>query len=192
MVPGWDGTGTIDPQLEAAQLSEPLHYMATYDLDDLAVLDGDDYLSWRDTATEREWEMLGALTANDRRVYRPTPLPSFARGEDLDICGPYMLGVWWEISDEHRAEFEEWYLGEHLRMLMDVPGTRRIRRFERVDADAPGRYFALHDVESLSVFDHPLSAAASRTPWRQRATVHRRDFTTRLYRLWRRFDDPLA
>jgi hypothetical protein len=61
-----------------------------------------------------------------------------------------------------------------------------------VDADAPGRYFALHDVESLSVFDHPLSAAASRTPWRQRATVHRRDFTTRLYRLWRRFDDPLA
>lgn len=190
MVPGWNGTGTVDSIRASAEEAEPLHYMAIYDLDELAVLDGPDYLGWREVASDNEWAMLDALTANDRRVYRRTPLPAYANGEDLNICGPYVLAVWWELDDEHRSEFEDWYLGEHLEMLMNVPGTRRIRRFERVDETAPGRYLALHDLESMDVFDHELNVRASRTPWRSRAIVNRRNFTSRLYKLWHRFDSP--
>ncbi len=46
-VPGWVGSPVIDPVREAADLAEPLHYAATFDLDDLAVLDGAEYLGLR-------------------------------------------------------------------------------------------------------------------------------------------------
>jgi len=190
MVPGWNGIGTLDPDKAAAESAEPMHYMAIYDLDKVEVLDGTEYLNWRNTASQTEWEMLAALSANDRRVYQPISLPALAHGDDLEICGPYMMAGWWEIDEEHRPKFEEWYLQEHLPLLMQVPGTRRIRRFERIDEVAPGRYLALHDVESLDVFDHPLTAEAASTPWRSKATHYRSGFTTRLYKLWRRFDDP--
>ncbi len=157
MVAGWNGTGTIDSAKAAVERAEPTDYLATYDMVDV-------------DARQPPEPGLPMLVANDRRVYRPIALPGFAHGDDSQICGPLLMTVSWDIDDEFRPEFEQWYLEEHLQMLIDVPGTLRIRRFESEDW-APDRYLALHDLESMAVFDHPLSALAARTPWRARAVV---------------------
>lgn len=187
VVPGWDGGDVVDPAKAAAEEAEPLRYMATFDLDELEVLDGPDYLGLREKASQRERELNEAFTENDRRVYRPSPLPAAAKGEDLDICGPYLLATWWEPDGDPRPEAEKHYFVEHVDLAMSVDGVRRVRLFERVDAAGPGHYTALYDVESLSVFRSDAGAL----PWLASATDHQRSATKRLYKLWRRFDPPL-
>lgn len=44
----------------------------------------------------------------------------------------------------------------------------------------------------MEVFDDPKYVAAGRTPRRDTATAHRRDFKVRLYKLWHRFDPLLS
>lgn len=189
-VPGWTGTGTLGEAAAAETSRQPRRYLAYYDLDDPAVLDGTDYLGLRDVASDDEWTMLAALTSNDRRVYTPLELPAVSNATDLDVCGPYLMTTWWEVSDgPDREALHEWYVGEHLPMLMRVPGWRRIRLFQRAEP-GPGRFFAMHDIASLDAFDTPEHSAAGDTPWRTRATANRTGFTRRLYGLWHRFDPP--
>jgi hypothetical protein len=190
-VTGWNGTGTIDPQLAAEEESVPRRYLAYYDLDDLAVLDGDDYQGLKAVASDNEWAMLDALTSNDRRVYRPLELPEVSNSTNLEVCGPLVMCTWWEVPDEsQRPQLEEWYHGEHIPMLMAVPGWKRIRLFERTEP-GPGHFFAMHDIESLAAFDTAEHLAAADTPWRTEAIAGRTGFTRRLYRLWKRFDAPI-
>jgi hypothetical protein len=187
VVPGWDGGDTVDPAKAAVEEAEPLRYMATFDLDELEVLDGADYLGLREKASQRERELNAAFTENDRRVYRPAPLPAVANGDDLNICGPYMLATWWETDGDARPEPAKPDFLEHVNLAMGVEGLRRIRLFERVDAPGPGRYAALYDLDSLAVFRHDGGAP----PWLASATDHQPSATKRLYALWCRFDQPL-
>ena len=62
---------------------------------------------------------------------------------------------------------------EHIPMLLEVPGWRRIRRFRLVRAmDAPGSEFlSLHDPARPEVLDEPSYHAAISTPRRDRMTA---------------------
>lgn len=51
---------------------------------------------------------------------------------------------------QREAEWNAWY-GEHLRMLLAMPGFRAVQRF-KADAPAVSPYLAVYEVESPSVF----------------------------------------
>ncbi len=116
------------------------------------------------------------------RVYRQLSSPEISKPHNQDIRGDLLLGAWWDVLAEGLEAFDDWYDHEHIPMLMAVPRWLRIRRFELVRGPGP-RYLALHDIGAESSFDEPGHRAAGRTPWRGRATVWRRNFDVRLYRV---------
>ncbi|MFN8522576.1 MAG: hypothetical protein U0821_05655 [Chloroflexota bacterium] len=140
-------------------------HLAMYDLAELSALESPDYLAMRADERPRDREFMGRLTLMDRRVYRA-----------LDVGEPwakasarstrFLISMTMDIPVPQIPDYHAWYLEEHIPMLLEVPGWRRIRRFQQV---CEGHSFlALHDVDSLDVFETPEFKAAVGTPWRDR------------------------
>jgi hypothetical protein len=79
-----------------------------------------------------------------------------------------------------------WYAEEHIPMLLEVPGWRRIRRYRLVRGlDGPGPDFlSLHELAGPEVLEESGYRAAISTPWRDRVVAsalrrERREFGLR-------------
>lgn len=166
-------------------------FMAYYDLQDLALLHTPKYISMRDQRPDNEQRILEKLPPLDRRVYRnlqPHHIETFSSGADLNVCGDFLLCVWWQPNPESVDEFNNWYDNEHIPMLSKAPGWLRSRRFELVEGNGP-TFLAMHDVVNLAFFDQPEYLNATSTSLRELVTSHRVGFERILYKLLRRFDD---
>lgn len=161
-------------------------YLACYDLDSVDVLDRPEYLKLPGQASDRERRILPRIAA-DRRVYQAIATPEVSRAQDWDICGDVLLAVWWTPAPGTDEDFNAWYGEEHIPLLMKVPGWLRIRRYSLLTGNGP-RYLALHDLTSEGALGEPAHAAAGQTPWWQRMTASRREYSRRVFRLWRRFE----
>ncbi|MBO0730067.1 MAG: hypothetical protein J2P57_12465 [Acidimicrobiaceae bacterium] len=166
---------------------DPRGYVALYDLEAPSVLESPEYHAVVAGASATERDMLTSGTF-DRRVYESVETPESSRSPDLDVCGDYLLCVWWEPPPDGVEEFHRWYTEEHIPMLMEVPGWLRVRRYHL--ADGGGLPFvAVHDLASEDVLDHPGHLKARSTPWRHQVAAAQRAYDRRLFRLWRRFDE---
>lgn len=163
---------------------DPETFLAYYDLESLAVLRRQPYLSMRAERPAGEQRILGLIDPMDRRVYQRTTAPA-----EPDTCGPLLLCVWWQPVPEAAGEFRDWYEEEHLPMLAQVPGWLRSRRFELAEGNGPA-FLAMHDLATPDVFSHPAYARATSTPRRAAAIASRTAHERVLYRLLRRFDPP--
>lgn len=76
----------------------------------------------------------------------------------------YVVEVDVEPADE--AEFNAWYVQEHLPGLAAVPGTVRAARY-RCDARSP-RYLACYDLTSPAALERPQWLAVRHTAWSAR------------------------
>lgn len=94
----------------------------------------------------------------------------------------YLMATWWSLRSGAEVDFDAWFEQEHAPMLLRVPGRTSIIRYELECGTGPA-HFAVHELESLSVFGHPLERAAASTPWRARATEGRLAFVRRCYEL---------
>jgi hypothetical protein len=137
-------------------------WLATYDLS-LAALDSAEYKAVVAGASDREKSIMSRLATLDRRVYE---LISDS-GPAADLPPPAVLAVSLSVPPGQEDDLAAWYTDEHIPMLLDVPGWRRIRRFRLVDGTAPA-FMSLHDIDGVSVFDEPGYRAAISTPWRDR------------------------
>src|SRR6266481_2473553 len=72
-----------------------------------------------------------------------------------------------------RADQADVPLEEHIPMLLEVPGWRRIRKFRLVRAmDAPGpEFLSVHELAGPEVLEEPGYQAAISTPWRDRVVA---------------------
>jgi hypothetical protein len=152
-------------------------YMALYDLESPETLRTPEYLRLREKEAVTDREMMASIPMVDRRLYRALNADKPWTAEWTDHA-PYILSVAMEPTSEGVDEYHRWYLEEHIPMLMEVPGWRRARRFEQVEGNGL-RFLALHELESLDVFEHDAYKAAISTPWRLRL----RDTITRRQRL---------
>ena len=146
-------------------------YMAVYDLRTTAVLQSPEYKRLGAERSEREKAQIARTPLVDRRVYQ------LVQGTDEWTDNPpYQLSVAMEPPPGGEQDYLAWYADEHIRMLLDVPGWRRIRVFEQVDGSGP-HYMALHELESPAVFDTEPYRRAIGTPWRERiaSSVTRRE-----------------
>lgn len=168
-------------------------FMAYYDLEDLALLSTPKYISMRDQRPDNEQRILEKLPPLDRRVYRKLRFDQnygMNADTDLNVCGNYLLCVWWQPNPENVDEFQDWYNNEHIPMLSNAPGWLRSRRFELVEGNGPA-FLAMHDVESLAFCNQAEYLNAISTPFREKFVANRIGFERIFYKLLRRFDSAL-
>jgi len=61
---------------------------------------------------------------------------------------PGLLAVWNDIAAEDEAQFNAWYVEEHVPERLGIPGILSARRY--CDAASPLSYAAIYDTESLA------------------------------------------
>lgn len=66
---------------------------------------------------------------------------------------PGLLAVWNDIAAEDEAEFNAWYVEEHVPERLGIPGILSARRYR--DAESPLSYAAIYDTESLATLASP-------------------------------------
>ncbi|KPI40235.1 uncharacterized protein AB675_7780 [Cyphellophora attinorum] len=134
-------------------------FLAIYDLARLAGL--------QEPADKIDWI--------DRRVYRDVS----SRGRSDDPA-PVIMTVSLLVRDDLVPEVHRWYEKEHIHDLSRIPGWRRSRRFELLEADdlRPGytELLAVHDFDKINGLDGPEHMAGRAKPWRNQimAQVERR------------------
>jgi hypothetical protein len=102
---------------------------------------------------------------------------------------PVILAVSLSVPAKSEADLAAWYTEEHIPMLLQVPGWRRIRRYRLVRGlDGPGpepsSFLSLHELAGPEVLEEPGYRAAISTPWRDRVVAsalwrERREFGLR-------------
>jgi len=85
---------------------------------------------------------------------------------------PGLLAVWNDIAAEDEAEFNKWYVEEHVPERLGIPGILNARRYR--DAASPLSYAAIYDLASAAALAAPayLERLANPTP-RTRAIMPR-------------------
>jgi len=93
------------------------------------------------------------------------------------MLGHAAVAMWWDISPEMRAEWEEWHSVEHMPERIGIPGFLRGSRF--VDG---GRYFVLYETAALdTVTTGPyLERLNNPTPWSRKMMPHHRNMVRSL------------
>ncbi len=144
-------------------------WLALYELDSPGVLDGPGYAALGARASDRDKSVGAGLATLDRRVYEQISSDGTATGEP----GPVLLAVALSVPAEAEDDLAAWYTKEHIPMLLEVPGWRRVRRFRLTRSmDAPGPDFlSLHDLAGPEVLAEPSYRAAISTPWRDRVVA---------------------
>ena len=77
------------------------------------------------------------------------------------------------VPAEMEDDMAAWYEQEHIPMLLEVPGWRRIRRYRLAGGSGgPGwsapDWLSLHELAGPEVLEEPAYRAAVSTPWRDR------------------------
>jgi hypothetical protein len=144
-------------------------WLALYELDSPAVLDGPEYAALGARASERDKSVGAGLATLDRRVYEQISSDGAAAGQPA----PVLLAVALSVPVGAEDDLAAWYTEEHIPMLLEVPGWQRIRRFRLTRSmDAPGPDFlSLHDLAGPEVLAEPGYLAAISTPWRDRVVA---------------------
>jgi hypothetical protein len=161
--------------------TNPTHAVATYDLDDPAVLASPAYKAiaganlsvWSKRVTaicERLMRFEGEGMSPD-----PAEPPAGAGGLLINAM---------DVVPEHEAEFNDWYDSEHIPALAAVPGTLSARRFRARDGSP--RYVALYHLTSPDVQATAAWKAAANTRWTEKMRPHFRNHLRLVTRAYRR------
>lgn len=181
------------PQVDTRQGGQA-KYLAIMELPDTEVLTGPAY----DAVTER-W----MATPPDSFEHLTMTLPKLARGV-LELIGQYpepnqpllpdtkyvFLSAH-EVPEAIHEEFNEWYVEEHMPLVLCEPGFNTVRRYvHRSDEFPPilgegGELFthlSIWDIDGIEAFQNPKFANYSVTPWQERM---RRLFTLKMSNIYR-------
>jgi hypothetical protein len=154
--------------------------VATYDLDNVAVLHSPPYLAvGGDNASP--WTK---RTAKFRKMilrYEGEQLVPGERTAPPEAAALLLVGL--NVAAEHEHEFNEWYNSEHLPALAAVPGVLCARRYRGTvglqptgsSRGATQRYVALYHLRAPEVSRSAAWRKAADTPWTQKLRPHFRD-----------------
>lgn len=155
-------------------------YLAIMEWPDTSCLTSDAY----NAVTER-WTAL----PSDSWEHVTMTLPNFARGV-FEQIGSYPTGSEallpetkyvflsaHEVPVAIQDEFNDYYVMEHMPLVLDVPGINSVRRFFHRSDEFPAMlsnggelftHLALWEIESEKVFHDPKFASYTPTAWQQR------------------------
>ena len=144
-------------------------WLALYELDRPDVIDSPEYKALAGQASDRDKSVGAGLATLDRRIYEQIS----EDGSPVGRPAPMILAVAMSVPASAEEDLAAWYTEEHVPMLLEVPGWRRIRRFRLIRAmDAPGPDFlSVHDLAGPEVLEEPRYRTAISTPWRDRVVA---------------------
>ena len=144
-------------------------WLALYELDSPDVIDSPGYKVLAAEASDRDKSVGAGLATLDRRIYEQISEDGLPAGSPA----PMILTVAMSVPASAEEDLAAWYTEEHIPMLLEVPGWRRIRRFRLIRAmDAPGPDFlSVHDLAGPEVLEEPRYRAAISTPWRDQVVA---------------------
>ncbi|MGH3235613.1 MAG: hypothetical protein ACRDOH_20650, partial [Streptosporangiaceae bacterium] len=147
-------------------------WLALYELDSPGVIDSPGYQALAAEASDRDKAVGAGLASLDRRIYEQISEDGWPAGSPA----PMILAVAMSVPASAEEDLAAWYAEEHIPMLLEVPGWRRIRRFRLIRAmDAPGpepeSFLSVHDIAGPEVLEEPGYRAAISTPWRDRVVA---------------------
>jgi hypothetical protein len=157
-------------------------WLVLYELESPSVIDSPGYQALAANRSERDKSVGAGLATLERRVYEQVS----SDGSDGGEPAPVLLSVALTVPADARDDLAAWYTEEHIPMLLEVPGWRRIRRYRLVrglDGASPD-FLSLHELAGPEVLEEPGYRAAISTPWRDRVVAsalrrERREFGLR-------------
>jgi hypothetical protein len=153
-IPGFAGA------LRYEALEGTPRYLACYFLEDVAALEHPDYARLKSEPGLRTERMLASVLGFTRYI-----CDEISDTGDPGEEATALSVVAFSVPDADRAAFEDWYEGEHVGLLMRVPGWLRVRRY-RVRpgfAGPPWTHLALHELADAGALERPERAAARAT-----------------------------
>jgi hypothetical protein len=151
-------------------------WLALYELDRPDVIESPEYKALSANASDRDKAVGAGLATLDRRVYEQISDDGSPVGRNPDPA-PVVLAVAMSVPEGSENDLAAWYTEEHIPMLLQVPGWRRIRRFRLTRAlDGPGdlepgSFLSVHELAGPEVLEDPGFRAAVSTPWRDRVVA---------------------
>ena len=142
-------------------------WLALYDLDSPEVIDSPAYKALGAQASDRDRSVAAGLATLDRRVYEQI-------SSDGPGPGPVIVARAMSVPASAEEDMAAWYAEEHIPMLLNVPGWRRIRRFRltrALDGPEPGSFLSVHELDGPEVLEDPGYRSAVSTPWRDRVVA---------------------
>ncbi len=165
---------------------QPSYSVATYDLDELAVLRSDAYKA---IAYENVSVWSKRIISKCRRLLRFEGVqinPASGNARAPAGAGGLLINAV-NVAPEHEKDFNAWYDEEHLPALAKVPGTLLARRY-RAEGATGGthQYVAVYHLASPDVPRTDAWKKAIDTPWSARVRPHFRDHVRVLARRYER------
>ena len=151
-------------------VANPKQAVASYDLDNPAVLSSDAYKAIGGENLSVWSKRVSAMCTRLLRFDAEQTLPGDA---DSPAGAGGLLVNAMNVAPEREAEFNEWYDHEHIPALAAVPGVLSARRFR--DLNGTHRYLALYHVATPEVTTGEAWKTAASTPWTERLRPHFRD-----------------
>lgn len=149
--------------------SDPWH-LACYFLNDMDALKSPEYKAVKTKPSERTAEMLDNVTGFTRYICDEISDTSAPEEDNPVDTNHALFVVAFNVPEAEAEEFNDWYETEHIPLLMEVPGWRRVRRYKvRPGFEGPEwTHLALHEIDNQEVLANPKRDAARNTPWRDK------------------------
>jgi hypothetical protein len=138
-------------------------YLAIYELEDLSALETETYKKIKAEPSDLTKRMLGSVHGFTR----------FTCEEITDLGDPTATGAFiavvaFSVPEGELAEFDDWYVSEHVPALLVAKDWLRVRRYAVVDREGgTWNRIAVHELANLEVMDSPERAAARVGPKRE-------------------------
>jgi hypothetical protein len=147
---------------ETSQLGEPAdNHLAVYELDSQTV-ETEPYRRLKADPGARTEDFLARVTGFTR--FTADKISDAGTGGAI---GRYLSVVAFAVPEEHEAQFDAWYTGEHVPLLLEADDWLRVHRYRVVSGEGgPWTHLALHELGSLEVMDSPERARARSGPAR--------------------------
>ncbi len=142
------------------------NYLAVYDVESLAAFETHAYKKIKNESSDLTRTMLETVSGFTRYLARELDRASQPAISDPETS-PILYAVWFDVPEQHKSEFDDWYRHDHVPTLMECPNWAMVRRFEVVEGSpSPANRLALHYLRDLSALDSPARAKARESPWR--------------------------
>jgi hypothetical protein len=128
--------------------------------------------------TPRREKVVAHYTTRLRSVYEE--IIGFRKAQYDEMKSRYIWVARMDVPSEIEDEFNEWYLKEHIPLLLLTPGWMGSRRFRRIEGDGP-KYMTIHEIESPLVLEREERKRTHRTEWAQRIRPQFRNDSHDLY-----------
>ena len=96
------------------------------------------------------------------------------------MLGKAAVAMWWDVTPEMRAEWEDWHSSEHMPERLAIPGFLRGTRWLAESAEPS--YFVLYEVTRLATITGGayLERLNNPTPWSRKMMPHHRNMVRSL------------